>query len=265
MDSEEELVPEGSVKDEESVKDSEISLTLSQGAQASKDIPGFPKPASFSPVPSPDKDDMSLKSAQSEGLSGDSHRVLSPMPKTLAGSSVKEVMSPKPEGQAEGSQVQTRLLVLEKMLQDALPMLTSLHQHVKSTPPSPVKDDEEDLKDLKTYPPLPAPPGKPPSQSSSSPKVWPKQSASNLALSQDPNEPPPELLAQWVQQYKDLKAAQNSVAEVPFGPLPLKLESSGCSRDAVQSGKCATCENAVGAQAEAAMEAGAEGISSTAP
>ena len=218
MDSEEELVPEGSVKDVESVKDSEVSLAESQGARGSKE-PENPKPASFSPVPSPERDDMSLKSAQSEGLSGDSHRVLSPMPKTLAGPSVKEVMSPKPEGQAEGSQVQTRLLVLEKMLQDALPMLTSLHQHVRSTPPSPVKDDEEVLKDLKTYPPLPAPPGKPPSQSSSSPKVWPRQSAQNLVLSQDPNEPPPELLAQWVQQYKDLKAAQNSTAEAPFAEL----------------------------------------------
>ena len=91
MDSEEELVPEGSVKDGESVKDSEISLR-SQGDQPKSEasIPGFPKPASFSPVMTPEKDDMSLKSAQSENLSGDSHKVLSPMPKTLAGPSVKD-------------------------------------------------------------------------------------------------------------------------------------------------------------------------------
>ena len=90
MDSEEELVPEGSVRDGESVKDSEISLK-SQGDQPSEaSMPGFPKPASFSPVLTPDKDDMSLKSAQSENLSGDSHKVLSPMPKTLAGPSVKD-------------------------------------------------------------------------------------------------------------------------------------------------------------------------------
>ena len=89
MDSDEELVPEGSVKDVESAKGSEDSLAESQGARGSKE-PENPKPASFSPVPSPERDDMSLKSAQSEGLSGDSHRVLSPMPKTLAGPSVKE-------------------------------------------------------------------------------------------------------------------------------------------------------------------------------
>ena len=88
MDSDEELVPEGSVKDGESVKDSEISLK-SQGDQPKSEasIPGFPKPASFSPVFTPEG---SLKSAQSESLSGDSHKVLSPMAKTLAGPSVKE-------------------------------------------------------------------------------------------------------------------------------------------------------------------------------
>ena len=88
MDTDEELVPEGSVKDAGSVKGSEISLMISE---QDKVEPKDPKPASFSPVFTPDKDDsQSLKSAQSEGLSGDSHRVLSPMPKTLAGSSVKE-------------------------------------------------------------------------------------------------------------------------------------------------------------------------------
>ena len=86
MDSDEELVPEGSVKDMESVKGSEGSLAVSQGARGSNDGPEDPKPASFSPV----TPEGSLKSAQSEGLSGDSHRVLSPMPKTLAGTSVKE-------------------------------------------------------------------------------------------------------------------------------------------------------------------------------
>ena len=87
MDSDEELVPGESMKDGESVKDSEISLR-SQGDQPKSDVslPGFPKPASFSPA----TPEGSLKSAQSENLSGDSYKVLSPIAKTLAGPSVKE-------------------------------------------------------------------------------------------------------------------------------------------------------------------------------
>ena len=210
-ESDEELVAVESVKDStESSKSQDpggkgsSEEVIGRGAQGILDQPVA------SPVPTQDSE--SLKSAQSESLVEDLPKTLRPSAKALSGSSVKEVMSPN---KGNKSEVKDRLSALEKMMGEALPMLVSLQDRIKTPPNSPLKDEDGVNSPVKgerdglydgSFPPLPGPPGPPPRPCG----VW----GSSATPSEAEYEPTPEMMAQWAKHYKELAKQVN--AEPPF-------------------------------------------------